>query len=142
MSNAAKMTLEEKLVQHIKDVGLGALITDEDAITELTRKAVESALLQPRRTKDGYQYNEKDSPVVESARAVADMALAKIFDERVAILFASPEALDCLNKAIAIAFPVALEKAASNALHTAFASTRFEIEGSILQQLRSRGIPV
>ena len=30
MSNSEKMTVEEKLVQHLKKVGLGQLIEDED----------------------------------------------------------------------------------------------------------------
>lgn len=142
-NNSQKMTLEEKLVQHIKEVGLGALITDEDAITELTRKAVEQALFQPRRVPNGsYHYIDKDAPVVEAARQVADGALAKIFDERIQALFDDPKSKDALDKAIAGAFPKILMKTLQDGLHNYVNGWSFQLEERVLNSLRSRGLPV
>lgn len=142
-NNSQKMTLEEKLVQHIKEVGLGALITDEDAITELTRKAVEQALFQPRRIPNGsYHYTDKDAPVVEAARQIADVALAKIFEERIKALFDDPQSKKALDRAIANAFPKILMKAIQDGLHNYVSGFSFQLEEQVLNALRGRGLPV
>jgi hypothetical protein len=142
-NNSQKMTLEEKLVQHIKEVGLGALITDEDAITELTRKAVEQALFQPRRIPNGsYHYTDKDAPVVEAARKIADGALAKIFEKRIKALFDDPQSKQALDKAIANAFPKILMKSIQDGLHNYVSGFSFQLEEQVLNALRGRGLPV
>lgn len=112
MTNSAKMSLEERLVQHIKDVGLGALIDDEDAITELTRRAVDQALFQPIRVTDRYGRTEetKDSLVVEAARGIARAALDKLVAEEVERVKADPQAMAAIRAAMAVALPDILSR--------------------------------
>ena len=72
MSNEAKMTLEEKITQRIKDDTLMAVVGDEDAITDLVKRALDEALFQPIRIRKEYGgYDEYDSPVVAAARDAA-----------------------------------------------------------------------
>lgn len=106
MSNAAKMTLEEKLVQHIKDVGLGALIDDEDAITELTRKAVQQALITPRKERvNDWSSRDVPAPAVQAAEAIAKRAIEKIVDEEVERLKADPGTMKAVREAMALMWP-------------------------------------
>lgn len=109
-SNAKAMTLEERLVQHIKETGLGVLITDEDAITELTRRAVREALLQPKREQDRYgNYSQqKDSPVVEAARVIAKTAIEKVTAAEVERIVADPETMAAIRTAIIAHLPLVM----------------------------------
>lgn len=111
-TNAQKMTLEEKLVQHIKEVGLGALIQDEDAITELTRRAVTEALIQPRKlpNPNGYGYKEDDSPVVEAARAIAKQAVERVLEKEIVKLMEDPKIMLQIREAFALMAPKILEQ--------------------------------
>jgi len=141
--NSKSMTLEEKLVQHIKDIGLGALIEDEDAITELTRKAVDAALIQKRLVRDGsYSTKEIDSPVVEAARAIATEALKQIFDVRVKALFDDPATATALNEALASALPGALRDAMQSLLGMALQRTEMNTQANLMNALRQRGIQI
>lgn len=82
MSNEAKMTLEEKMVQTLKSNHLMKLVGDEDAITELVKRAINEALYQPRRIPQSYgRYDEKDSLVVELSRDVAREAAVAVSKE-------------------------------------------------------------
>lgn len=107
-SNAAKMTVEERLVQRLKDDTVLAAITDEDALTKLAERAIKEAFFQPRRVPDGSSwgrsYTEKDSPVVEAARSVAEK-MAKDAAER---MLADPENQALLHDAIVKALPQVL----------------------------------
>lgn len=86
-SNSKTMTLEERIVQSLKDDTLMKLVGDEDAITELVRRAVKEALYQPARVPTTYgRYDEKDSPVVQAARNVANQAAEQLAAELIANL--------------------------------------------------------
>jgi len=68
------MTIEEKVVQRIKDDSLALLIGDEDAIRTLAERAIEEAFFQPERVGDlsrPWEIKEKDSPCIHAAREAA-----------------------------------------------------------------------
>lgn len=106
MSNSAAMTLEERVVQKIKDDTLMAVIGDEDAILELTKRALREALFQPRRNPDqGYgSSRELDSPVVEAAREAARNVAKSIAET----LLADEEVRVKVAEAVAKAVPAAI----------------------------------
>jgi hypothetical protein len=109
------MTLEERLVQHIKDTGLGVLINDEDAITELTRRAVHEALIQPRRVPRQFGgYEEKTSPLVDAARDIAQETVKRIMEAEIKRLMEDPETMKLVRSALAEAFPHAIQTAAQS----------------------------
>ena len=85
-SNSKEMTLEERLVQTIKNESLMKLVGDEDAITQLVTRAIQEALFQPRRVERDYGRTEQmDSPLVEitrsCARTYADTIAKTIIEE-------------------------------------------------------------
>ncbi len=85
-SNSKEMTLEERLVQTIKNESLMKLVGDEDAITQLVTRAIQEALFQPRRVARDYGIIEQmDSPLVEitrsCARTYADTIAKTIIEE-------------------------------------------------------------
>ena len=106
MRNSAAMTLEERVVQKIKDDTLMAVIGDEDAILELTKRALHEALFQPRRNPDqSYgSVRELDSPVVEAAREAARLLAKGI----ASTLLADEDVKVKVGEAIAKAVPAAI----------------------------------
>lgn len=110
MSNERKMTLEERIVQNIKSDTLMTLVGDEDAILELTRRAVSEALYQPKRVPKSYGgWEEKDSPVIDAARDVAKKAIEKIADAEIERLASDPVVIQQVRECLAAAFPGAME---------------------------------
>lgn len=137
-SNAAKMTLEERLVQHIKSTGLGALIDDEDAITELTRRAIREALTQPTRTMADYgRVVEADSPAVKAAREVATAAATMIVAAEVARMEATPEFMKAVREALLLCLPKVIEHKA-NEWMTSWATTAAQTALETLRQQAGR----
>lgn len=107
--NAPKMTLEEKIVQTLKDEKLYALLGDEDAITELVKRAIHEALYQPQRVPKSYGgWDQKDSIVVETARTIAASGAAQIMKVLVDEILANQSIKKLLNDAIATALPQVL----------------------------------
>lgn len=137
MSNADKMSLEEKLVQHIKTTSLMLLVDDEDAITELTRRALSEAIIQPRRvsTNSYGGYSEKDSPVIEAAREVATAALKKLMQDEVDKILADPTSVETLRKAMQLLLPKILEEKIANV----YQGIVFNASQEALQTLREGG---
>lgn len=109
MTNSANMTLEEKLVQRLKNLELFQLVDDEDAILELTTRAVREATIQPRRELDHFgRVRETDSPVLVAARAHAEKVMEKIADKAMEDLFADPKAKKLLYEAMISLIPQVL----------------------------------
>lgn len=89
MTNEAKMTLEERIVQSLKNDSLMKLVADEDAVTELVKRAIQEALYQPRRVEQSYgRFEQKDSIVVAAARDMAEKAVRAHIDTMMATLMA------------------------------------------------------
>lgn len=86
-SNAAKMSLEEKIVQKLKDETLFQMIGDEDSILELAKRALREALFQPTKVTEGSGYNartvSKPSVVMQVAEDVAREAVQKAAREHI-----------------------------------------------------------
>jgi hypothetical protein len=140
-ANSPKMTLEARLVQHMKTVGLGALIDDEDAITELAKRAVQEALFQPTRTLDGGGWGrtvESDSPVVAAAREVAKAAMEKLVSGEIERMMADPKAKEAIRNAIAVSTLTAIQSTAENNLR---AQVQL-MQTDVLQVLRNAGFKI
>lgn len=138
-TNSKNMTLEERIVQNIKDEKLFALIGDEDAITELTRRALREALFQNRRERTGeYSWNDKerDSPVVEAAREQATIVAKEVARE----LLTDPEVRQKINEALSQLLPVVLmdimrsgiKEVADSGAHKAFAMVSAAVQNRSL----------
>ena len=109
MSNSEKMTLEEKIVQHIKTMGLSTLIDDEDAITNLAKRAVSEALFQPVRINAGYgRMEERDSIAVSAARDIAKQATDTIAKTLIDQIANDPAIREAMLKTIIQCIPAAI----------------------------------
>lgn len=87
-SNQRHMSLQEKIVQTLKDDTLGKLITDEDAILELVNIAIKEALfLKPMPTSYGRYEGDQDSYVVKESKKYIAEHLSKRIQETVENLF-------------------------------------------------------
>jgi hypothetical protein len=95
------MSLEEKLVQVLKDEKLFALVGDEDAITELTTRAIREALFTPIVEKDrwGSINRQADAPVVAAARDIAQKAVSKVVADMIETITADPVLRTIINHA-------------------------------------------
>lgn len=92
MTNEAKMTLEERIVQSLKNDSLMKLVADEDAVTELVKRAIQEALYQPRRVEQGYgRFEQKDSIVVAAARDMAEKVVRAHIDTMMTALMADKD---------------------------------------------------
>lgn len=112
MSNEAKMTLEEKLVQTIKSDSLMALVGDEDAITDLVKRAIHEALYQPTRIPKSYGgFDEADSPVVEATRDITKRAVESCINDLVAELSQDDDFKTSIREAMVMILPSTLHTA-------------------------------
>jgi len=114
-SNSAKMTLEDKVVQHIKDVGMGVLIDDEDAILELVKRAVHAALIDPPQKRSTYGSgweNDGEAIAVKTAREIAKKAADRVTDELVEVLAKDDEFRKKILEAYVLAIPGAINDSA------------------------------
>lgn len=116
--NSKNMTLEEKLVQNIKETTLGSLIGDEDAITELTKRALTEALFANRIRKGSYgdQISEP-SPVITAAQELATKVLEAVFEEEYKKLFDDPEIRSAIQNAIVSLLPSILSGQVGAIIH-------------------------
>ena len=104
--NSSKMTLEERIVQKLKDDTLMQLIGDEDAVTELVRRAIQEALykdLPP--VGSGYDRRPEPSPAVAAAQKTA----VKIADKIAVDLLNDPKVYEVLRSAMIDMLPKAIE---------------------------------
>jgi hypothetical protein len=142
MSNESKMTLEERIVQNIKSDTLMTLVGDEDAILELTRRAVSEALYQPRRVKkDWGGWDDKDSPVTEAAREVAKKAIEKIAEAEIERLTSDPAVIQQVRECLAVAFPDAMGSRMYAFVDAAIQRTKMETFGAVQEAIRNGIIP-
>lgn len=85
-SNSAAMTLEARVVQRLKDDTLMALVGDEDAMTDLVKRAITEALYAPRKRPGTQPWNDATdpAPVVEAAKGTAEKLCRTIMEELLA----------------------------------------------------------
>ncbi|HXJ61857.1 MAG TPA: hypothetical protein VNU68_34900 [Verrucomicrobiae bacterium] len=103
-TNSATMSLEERIVQRLKDDTLMSLIGDEDAMTELVRRAVKQALFDRRQIKEGYHTREIASPAVAAAESTAVAMCKTVMGE----LLADPKVKQTIRDAILDVLPQAM----------------------------------
>ncbi len=127
--NSKAMTVEDKLVDKFKNQGLAMLIEDEDAITELARRAIDKALFaEIPDPDDRSSYGRKNIPgvVVTAAREVAKLAAQKVIKEEMEKLTANPNFIQSVREALATALVSAIE-------HQAFVGIRNISENARIQ---------
>lgn len=89
MSNSQRMTLEERIVQTLKDDKLMALVGDEDAIRELVVRALREALFEERTVRDGaYNTRREPSAVQKAAREAAEKLATEAAQKMIAEIMA------------------------------------------------------
>lgn len=118
-NNASKMTLEERIVQTLKDDSLMKLVGDEDAITELVKRAIHEALFQPRKLNTysyGGRQEEADAPIVKAAREAAERYANEAAKTLIEELLADPERKKVLHNAIVDSLPAAINMQAQYAV--------------------------
>lgn len=116
-TNAPKMSLEEKLVQTLKDEKLYALLGDEDALTELVKRAIHEALYQPTRIKKEYGgWEDRDSLVVATAKEIGKKVAESLVSTMAQEALADPEIKKAVNNAIAVCMPGAISGSLSSAV--------------------------
>ncbi len=136
--NERKMTLEEKLVQKIKGDSLMSLIGDEDAMLELTKRALHEALYQPRQVKSGYSTHAEDSPVVAASRKAAEEACKVIAEQIIKEIMSNEPMRKGINKAIGAMLPAVilncLERGLTNHLEKASLDAQHSIREALVAQ--------
>ncbi len=142
MTNAAKQSLEEKIVQNLKEEKIYALLGDEDALTDLVKRAIHEALFQPTYQNDSYGRvtTTKDSIVVAAAKEVAQRAATKIVQDMVAEIMANEQIKAAVNLAIAQSIPAAISGSLNTALSIYQQNTVADAFVKVTDAIRNRTI--
>ena len=136
-SNQAKMTLEERITQRIKDDTLMAVVGDEDAINELVKRALDEALFQPTRVAKQYGgWDHKDSPVIAASRAAAAKVAERMAEKLVDHLMASEEMRKAMLDHMMACLPAILAERFIGALD----SVRSHTENDLRDKMRHIGM--
>lgn len=139
MTNSTKMTLEERIVQTLKDDSLMKLVGDEDAITELVTRAIREALFQPIRVPRSYGggYDEKPSLVVQAAKDVADKFAQKTCDILFDELVADPEKKKLVYATIVDMLPNHINTYMDNTLRNMLERSSYDAINKLRDMLKS-----
>lgn len=123
-SNSENMTLEEKIVQHLKSDTLGKLV-DEDALAKLVSRAIEESMFKERRVPGENTWSSPrvfSSPVVEAAQEVGRTAAKKLIDDIAGKMLENQEFRDAICKRFATEIAVAMSEIARNTVATSIRS--------------------
>lgn len=141
MTNEARMTLEEKLVQRIKDDTLMAAVGDEDMLTDLVKRALHEALFQKRKVSDGYnRSHEEPSLVVQEATTIARDAIEKVSEGMFQKAIENEDVKAAIEKAMPHMMMDAFRSAVDVRVHTAIAAARDEAILHLQSTLSAKGI--
>ena len=139
-SNSTNMTLEEKIVQTIKDTSLMQLVGDEDAITKLVTRAITEALFKDVEVRDpnsGYGGSTiRISPVIQAAREVAK----QITDSVGKTLADDPEVQRLVRNAIIDYLPIAAKQSAQDSVTDLLERARRQTLDQIIMLKNNRQI--
>lgn len=135
MSNEVKMTLEERIVQQIKSDTVMSLVGDEDAITELVKRAIQEALFQPRRVPNSYSRESVDSPVVATARDVAVKVATKTAESMVKAILEDKATKEALIDGLLKNLPLALAKMMTEGMQLEIDRRAFVVSDELRQRL-------
>ncbi len=106
-SNSQKMSLEDKIVQRLKDKDLYELVGDEESINELVKRAIQEALFKPVVVSIGLysQTQTKPSVSVSAAIEVAEKAAQNVVESLVDDLAKNPEFKSAVMAVFAASLP-------------------------------------
>lgn len=135
MSNEVKMTLEERIVQQIKSDTVMSLVGDEDAITELVKRAIQEALFQPRRVPNSYSRESVDSPVVATARDVAVKVATKTAESMVKTILEDKATKEAILDGLLKNLPLALAKMMTEGMQLEIDRRAFVVSDELRQRL-------
>lgn len=107
-NNSTSMSLEDRIVQEIKDQSLFKLVGDEDAIRNLVERAVKQAIFEPRTTGAGYERRTTDSIAIATAKEVAKKAAADLLASMCAELAKDESFQKAVAAAISAQLPAAI----------------------------------
>ena len=149
-SNSNNMTLEDKIVQTIKDTHLFALIQDEDAIAKLVHRAIEEALFKPRPDKvDAYGrvLETFETPIVVAAREVAQKGVDKIAADILSNILENDDVRKTIFKAMVNLLPGALNALLQKQIQATIQNETIEVNNALVidimqleNQLINKGI--
>lgn len=141
MSNSENMTLEERIVQKLKDDTLMSLVGDEDAILELAKRAINEALFKDRQRPDpnnSYRSLHDPSPVVTAAGNAADRVAEKVMAE----ILDSAEVKTAIHEYIIKSLPNVLLVALRESLSGIASSEAYRATEELISTLRQNGVSV
>lgn len=144
MSNNEKaMSIEDKLVQHMKSDTIGKLV-DEDALVELAKRAIHESLFKERIVDNGSYNGRKvvQSPVVQAANDVADKLCGDAAKEILAQLMNDDGVREAVLEAISIALPQAILNGLSGAYRNAMEIQSNHAVQTLRIKLHDAGIKV
>lgn len=143
-SNSAKMTLEERVAQRIKNSELGQFF-DEDDLSAVVQRAITEAFFKPRvEPGNSYSYNRKELPplAVELATAAFSEQFRALVKPAVEQLFANAEFREAVSQTIFSAIYQHADKhiqnVTSQAVYDMFMSNRDGLATMIAQMIRSQ----
>jgi exonuclease I len=111
MSNEAKMTVEERIIQEIKKHTVATLIADEDSLIELARDALHDLLHKPRKEPASDRYSQpvvRVSAIQEAAYAVSKEVATELAKQEAERLLANEDFKLAVSKAILAHVPAAI----------------------------------
>lgn len=112
MRNSQNMSLEDRIVQVLKEDKLMSLVGDEDAIRKLVERALREALFEERTIPGGNQYHPKKEPsaVVSAAREAAAKIATEMAEELIVEILEHPD----MKKTITEVMPGLIVRALMN----------------------------
>jgi hypothetical protein len=136
-SNSQTMTVEERLVQKLKGEALLTLVEDEDALTELARRAVNLALFEKRWTPgDTWNRKELPSPAVAAAQAVAEKAAEAVVQAEIDRLKEDPKFQKSVREALALAMPTVIDRIAMQGIGRLINDAQMQAMIDVQQMIR------
>lgn len=143
MTNEAKMSLEEKIVQRLKDDTLMMAVGDEDMLTDLVKRAINEALFQRQKVKEqgwnGRTY-EKDSLVVEVAKEVVRPVCESIAKGMVEKVLLDADVKAAINDAMPRLIFDAMKLNAEAVVNRLVEQSSWEAQSRVLEAIKTNAI--
>lgn len=124
MSNSSAMSLEDRIVQELKEQSLFKLVGDEDAIRDLVKRAITESLYKDRVVGNGYNQTKRETIVMETAREVAEKAAKELVGEMVEFLKTEKAFQGAVMVAVQAALPQAIENFARGIVQNSVETSR------------------
>ena len=126
--------LEKVIIERLRDDSAAAILDNEPAILELVKTAIEAAITQKRRLKDGWNTKEVDSPATEAARKIAEVAAHRVVEELTSELMADSQFRTLVMQHLIAVMPQAITARWNTLLDAAAHDTKMAIEHAIREK--------